>query len=139
VFTISTLDSYEDVKDFVDMILGVGEIMYILLPFTPDKMSYGLPKKISEHLFNDGVNDYMSGKTEKSDEKDDMVRNMIRDKIREEFFLGMEWTDIDDFPEEKIVRTKKSPTFDELFEKIAESGIESLTPEELVTLNQYSK
>jgi hypothetical protein len=82
----------------------------------------------------------MSGKTEKSDEKDNEVRNMIRDKIREEFFLDLTgWTDIDDFPKEKIIKTKKIPTFDELFEKIAESGIESLTPEELVTLNQYSK
>jgi hypothetical protein len=47
--------------------------------------------------------------------------------------------DIDDFPKEKIIKTKKIPTFDELFEKIADSGIESLSPEELLTLNQYSK
>jgi hypothetical protein len=51
----------------------------------------------------------------------------------------MEWMDIDDFPEEKIIRPKKVPTFDELFDKIAESGIESLSQEELQTLNQYSK
>lgn len=137
VFTISTLDSYEDVKDYVDMILGVGEIMYILLPFTSDKMSYGLPKKISEHLFNDGVGDYMSGKT---DDKEDMVRNMIRDKIREEFFLNFEESEDDDeLYGNNLTKLKKRPTFDELFEKIAESGIDSLTPEELETLNQYSK
>jgi hypothetical protein len=139
VFTISTLDSYEDVKDYVDMIVGMDEIMYILLPYTPDKLSYGLPKKISEHLFNDGINDYMSEKPKKFDENEIEVQNMIRNQIREEFFLGLEWIDIDDFPKEKIIKTKKIPTFDELFEKIAESGIESLTPEELVTLNQYSK
>jgi hypothetical protein len=81
----------------------------------------------------------MSGKPQKNKEKDEEVRNMIRDKIREEFFLGLQWVDIDDFPEELIKKPKKIPTFDELFEKIAESGIESLTPEELVTLNQYSK
>jgi len=45
VFTISTLDSHEDVKDYVDMILDVGDIMYILLPYTSDNLSYGLPKK----------------------------------------------------------------------------------------------
>lgn len=139
VFTISTLDSYEDVKDYVDMILGVGEIMYILLPFTPDKMSYGLPKKISEHLFNDGVGDYMSGKTGKTDDKEDMVRNMIRDKIREEFFLNFEEWEDDELYDNNLIKLKKRPTFDELFEKIAESGIDSLTPEELETLNQYSK
>ena len=140
VFTISTMDSYEDVKDYVEMILGIGDIMYILLPYTSDKMSYGLPKNISDHLFNDGVGDYMSGKTQKNEEKDEEVRNMIRNKIREEFFLDLTgWKDIDDFPKDNIIKTKKSPTFDELFEKIAESGIESLTPEELVTLKQYSK
>lgn len=139
VFTISTLDSYEDVKDYVDMIVGIDEIMYILLPYTPDKLSYGLPKKISEHLFNDGISDYMSENTKIFDENELEVQNMIRNQIREEFLLGLEWIDIDDFPEEKIIKTKKIPTFDELFEKIAESGIESLSPEELLTLNQYSK
>ena len=139
VFTISTLDSYEDVKDFVDMIVGIDEIMYILLPYTPDKLSYGLPKKISEHLFNDGISDYMSEKPKKFDENEIEVQNMIRNQIREEFFLGLEWIDFDDFPEEMIIFSKKIPTFEELFEKIAESGIESLSQEELVTLNQYSK
>ena len=139
VFTISTLDSFEDVKEYVDMVLGVETITYVLLPYTPDNMSFSLPTEVSKHLFNDGVCDYMSEKTKKTDEKDDEVRNMLRDKIRNEFLLKVEWMDIDDFPKEKIIKTKKIPTFDELFEKIAESGIESLTPEELVTLNQYSK
>jgi hypothetical protein len=139
VFTISTLDSYEDVKEYVDMILDMDEIMYILLPYTSDKLSYGLPKKISEHLFNDGINDYMSEIPKKFDEKEIEVQNMIKKQIRDEFLLKVEWMDIDNFSKEKIIKTKKTPTFDELFEKIADSGIESLSPEELLTLNQYSK
>ena len=139
IFTISTLDSYEDVKEYVDMIVGIDEIMYILLPYTSDKLSYGLPNKISEHLFNDGIGDYMSGTSTKIDENELEVRNLMRNQIRDEFLLKMEWMDIDDFPEEKIIRPKKVPTFDELFDKIAESGIESLSQEELQTLNQYSK
>ena len=139
IFTISTLDSYEDVKEYVDMIVGIDEIMYILLPYTSDKLSYGLPNKISEHLFNDGIGDYMSGTSTKIDENELEVRNLMRNQIRDEFLLKMEWMDIDDFPEEKIIKTKKTPTFDELFDKIAESGIDSLTQEELQTLNQYSK
>jgi hypothetical protein len=138
VFTISTLDNFEDVKEYVEMVLGIDNITYVLLPYTPDNMSFNLPPEVAEHLFNDGVCDYMSGNPKKFDDKEDEVRNMIRDKIREEFFLN-NWVDIDDFPEEKIIKTKRIPTFDELFEKIAESGIESLTPEELVTLNKYSK
>ena len=139
IFTISTLDSYEDVKEYVDMIVGIDEIMYILLPYTSDKLSYGLPNKISEHLFNDGIGDYMSGTSTKIDENELEVRNLMRNQIRDEFLLKMEWMDIDDFSEEKIIRPKKVPTFDELFDKIAESGIDSLTQEELQTLNQYSK
>jgi hypothetical protein len=138
VFTISTLDTFEDVKDYVEMVLGVDNITYVLLPYTPDNMSFNLPSEVAKHLFNDGVCDYMSGKSRKSDEKEIEVRNMLRDKIRDEFLSGLNWIDIDDFPEELIVKTKKTPTFDELFEKIAESGIESLTEEELVTLNKYS-
>jgi hypothetical protein len=102
-------------------------------------MSYGLPKKISEHLFNDGVNDYMSEKPKNFDKNEIEVQNMIRNQIRDEFLLKVEWMDIDDFPKEKIIKTKKPLTFDELFDKIAESGIDSLTQEELLTLNQYSK
>jgi len=139
IFTISTLDSYEDVKEYVDMIVGIDEIMYILLPYTSDKLSYGLPNKISEHLFNDGIGDYMSGTSTKIDENELEVRNLMRNQIRDEFLLKMEWMNIDDFPEEKIIKTKKMPTFDQLFDKIAESGIDSLTQEELQTLNQYSK
>ena len=139
VFTISTLDKFEDVKEYVEMVLGLDNITYVLLPYTPDNMSFNLPPEVAEHLFNDGVCDYMSGKSQKSDEKEIEVRNMLRDKIRDEFLSGLNWVDIDDFPEELIKKPKKIPTFDELFEKIAESGIESLTPEELVTLNQYSK
>jgi predicted RNA-binding protein with PUA domain len=81
----------------------------------------------------------MSENTKIFDENELEVQNMIRNQIREEFLLNLEWIDIDDFPEEKIIKTKKIPTFDELFEKIAESGIESLSQEELLTLNQYSK
>lgn len=143
VFTISTLDSYEDVKDYVDMTVGIGDIMYILLPYTPDKLSYGLPKKISEHLFNDGISDYMSENTKKFDENEIEVRNMVRNHIKEEFFLDLSKFDDDEDDEDdeiiKIKSKKRKPTFDELFEKITESGIESLSQEELVTLNQYSK
>ena len=143
VFTISTLDSYEDVKDYVNMILGVGDIMYILLPYTPDKLSYGLPTKISQHLFNDGINDYMSGKTNNSEPNEFEVRKMIQDKIRDTFNLNIEnfdfeydedeWTDIDE-----IKNKQRSPSLDELLEKIKEKGLNSLTEKELIYLNKYS-
>jgi hypothetical protein len=143
VFTISTLDSYEDVKDYVDMILGVGDIMYVLLPYTSDKLSYGLPEKISKHLFNDGISDYMSEKSFGSEPNEFEVRKMIQDQIRDSFKLnienfdfdydGDEWTDIDE-----IKNKQRSPSLDELLEKIKAKGLNSLTEKELSQLNKYS-
>jgi len=143
VFTISTLDSYEDVKDYVDMVLGVGEIMYVLLPYTSDKLSYGLPEKIYKHLFNDGISDFMSGKSNNSEPNEFEVRKMIQDKIRDTFNLNIEnfdfeydedeWSDIDE-----IKNKQRSPSLDELLEKIKEKGLNSLTEKELIYLNKYS-
>ena len=143
VFTISTLDSHEDVKDYVDMILGVGDIMYVLLPYTSDNLSYGLPKKISEHLFNDGISDFMSEKSNNSYTEEFEVRKMIQDKIRDNFNLNVdnfdfeydedEWTDIDE-----IKIKQRTPSLDDLLEKIKDKGLNSLTEKELSQLNKYA-
>jgi hypothetical protein len=143
VFTISTLDSYEDVSDYVDMILGVGDIMYVLLPYTSDKLSYGLPEKISKHLFNDGISDFMSEKSSNSYTEEVDIRKMIQDKIRDNFKLNIEnfdfdydedeWTDIDE-----IKNKQRNPSLDELLDKIKEKGLNSLTEKELLQLNKYS-
>ena len=141
VFTISTLDSHQDVKDYVDMILGVGDIMYVLLPYTSDNLSYGLPKKISEHLFNDGINDFMSEKSKLSDKTEFEVRKMIQDEIKESFMLNIEDFDFDYDEEddiEKIKNKMQSPSLDELLDKIKEKGLNSLTEKELTQLNKYS-
>ena len=138
VFTISTLDSYEDVKDYVDMILGIDEIMYVLLPYTTDKMSYGLPKKISDHLFNDGVSDFMSENPKIPNQDDIEVRKMIQDHIKESFFLSLESFEDEDDDIKKIKFKKNVPSLDELLEKIKEKGLSSLTETELTQLNKYS-
>jgi len=143
VFTISTLDSYDDVVDYVDMILGVGEIMYVLLPYTSDKLSYGLPTKVSEHLFNDGINDFMSENLKNSEPNEFEVRKMIQDHIKDTFKLNVEnfdfeydeeeWSDIDE-----IKNKQRTQSLDELLEKIKEKGLNSLTEKELQLLNKYS-
>jgi hypothetical protein len=143
VFTISTLDSHQDVKDYVDMILDVGDIMYVLLPYTSDNLSYGLPEKISKHLFNDGISDFMSEKPNNSYTEEFEVRKMIQDKIRDNFNLNVdnfdfeydedEWSDIDE-----IKNKQRTPSLDDLLEKIKEKGLNSLTEKELLQLNKYS-
>ena len=141
VYTISTLDSYQDVKDYVDMILDYDTISYFLLPYTDDTLSYGLPYEVSKHLFNNGVNDYMSGKHKICDENENEVRTMLMNNIRNEFFLDLsefvdedeEWSDIDE-----IKNKQRGPSLDELLEKIKEKGLNSLTEKELTQLNKYS-
>ena len=141
VFTLSTLDSYQDIKDYVDMILDFDTIHYILLPYTNDTLSFGLPDEVVKHLFNDGITDYLSGKDKKCDEKDYQAQNMLRNNIKEEFFLDLsEFIDDDDDDDiYQLKRKKRKPTFDELFDKLADLGVESLSKEELELLNKYSK
>jgi hypothetical protein len=128
------------------MILGVGDIMYVLLPYTSDNLSYGLPEKISKHLFNDGISDFMSEKPNNSYTEEFEVRKMIQDKIRDTFDLNIEnfdfeydededdeWTDIDE-----IKNKQRAPSLDELLDKIKEEGLNSLTEKELLQLNKYS-
>jgi hypothetical protein len=68
---------------------------------------------------------------------------MIQDKIRDTFKLNIEnfnfeydedeWSDIDE-----IKNKQRSPSLDELLEKIKEKGLNSLTEKELTFLNKYS-
>ena len=143
VFTISTLDSHQDVKDYIDMILNVGDIMYVLLPYTSDNLSYGLPEKISKHLFNDGISDFMSENPKNSEPNEFEVRKIIQDHIKDTFKLNVEnfdfeydeeeWSDIDE-----IKNKQRTQSLDELLEKIKEKGLNSLTEKELQLLNKYS-
>jgi len=123
-------------------VLGVGEIMYVLLPYTSDNLSYGLPTKVSEHLFNDGINDFMSEKPTNSEPNDFEVRKMIQDKIRDTFNLNIENFDFEYDEEEdeiqEIKNKQRNPSLDELLEKIKEKGLNSLTEKELQLLNKYS-
>ena len=123
------------------MILGVGDIMYVLLPYTSDNLSYGLPEKISKHLFNDGISDFMSEKSNNSESNEFEVRKMIQDEIKESFMLNIEDFDFDYDEEddiEKIKNKTRSPSLDELLDKIKEKGLNSLTEKELSQLNKYS-
>ena len=104
-------------------------------------MSYGLPDKVSKHLFNDGVSDYMSEKPKNSQPNDSEVRNMLRNHIQNSFFLDLsDFDDENDDDEIALIRQKKQKlTFDDVFDKLAESGIKSLNKDELLILKQYSQ
>jgi hypothetical protein len=105
-------------------------------------LSYGLPEKISKHLFNDGISDFMSEKSLGSEPNEFEVRKMIQEQIRDNFNLNIENFDFDYDEEEddiqEIKNKQRSPSLDELLEKIKEKGLNSLTEKELSQLNKYS-
>ena len=105
VFTISTLDSHQDVKDYVDMILDVGDIMYVLLPYTSDNLSYGLPEKISKHLFNDGISDFMSEKPNNS--YTDEIKNKQRSPSLDELLEKIKEKGLNSLTEKELSQLNK--------------------------------
>lgn len=137
VYTFSTLESSEDVEEYVNMVLDDDSILYVLLPYTNDKISFGLPEKVQRELFNDGVEDFFKiNKTNKDLE--------IKNRIKDNFFFDLskiEFVDDDDENDEiEIIKLKSiKPTFDEVFDKIADQGINSLNEQEKQILNQYTK
>lgn len=145
VYTFSTLETFEDVREYIDMILGMENILYVLLPYTSEQISFGLPNEVQKKLFNDGVDDYMLDKKIVKDSKDFEIRNMIRNQIKDEMFpdfkdLNFEFFEDEDDDEIELIKLKSiKPTFDEVFNKIADMGIDSLNDEEKLILNQYTK
>jgi hypothetical protein len=85
----------------------------------------------------------MSENSKLSDKSEFEVRKMIQDQIKESFMLNIEdfdfdydedeWSDIDE-----IKNKQRSPSLDDLLEKIKEKGLNSLTEKELSQLNKYS-
>jgi hypothetical protein len=63
-------------------------MFYYLIHLTNCHMD--LPEKISKHLFNDGISDFMSEKSLGSEPNEFEVRKMIQDKIRDTFNLNIE-------------------------------------------------
>jgi hypothetical protein len=140
VFTISTLDSHEDVVEYVDTVLDIGDIIYVLLPYKNNKLSYRLPKKISEHLFNDGMCNYDSDELKNFDLTEIQVQKMIQDQFMYDFL--MEFDDLDEDEEMDYIKDinhkQCEPSLDELLDKIMECGLNSLTDNELNQLKKYS-
>jgi hypothetical protein len=82
----------------------------------------------------------MSGKHKICDENENEVRTMLMNSIKNDFFLNLsEFMDEDDDDDiSKIKNKQRSPSLDELLEKIKEKGLNSLTEKELIYLNKYS-
>jgi len=139
---ILTFESSQDfplLSELLAIIMEMNKVPYILLPYTDDKMSFFLPKDVSEHLFND-----------KKSDTDDMAKKLGGDsedniKLDETMFdkLFGDSEDEDDDILKKIYRENESKigqnSVDQIFDKINKLGIKSLTKQEKQILDNYSK
>jgi hypothetical protein len=142
VFTFDTVDDFKSVSEYVDIILSEGEVSYFLLPYSSDKLSFGLPEDISNHLFTDKLSE---------------IKNLDQDleikfkKLDEELFekmmdfMGDDDEDDDDISK-LIKRTKTTKVddyisenqFNSILDKINSDGMSSLSKKELDLLKKYS-
>lgn len=143
VFTFSSEEDFNGVKEFLEIILCFENLTYFVLPFNKDTLSYGLTDEVKNHLFGSDKTDILSGTNDlDSNLKDTKNKN-------EDFFSRM----FDEFPmfgedDEDDIKNliKKSNTryvlsevdINPILDKIFTQGRESLSENELNLLNKYS-
>lgn len=143
VFTFSTDETLESVKEYVDIILSDDTPVYFLLPYDTDNMSFGLPINISSHLFGDTTPDKKSDfdfTERKLSDFTSMSENMFDD-------IMSLYDDEDDDEISKLIRKTKEvkvsdvvteDVFNSILDKINAQGRDSLTEKEVSLLNKYS-
>jgi hypothetical protein len=136
IFTFSSNDSFRNVKDFMSIILGDNNIIYFLLPYETDKMSSSIDGEAFKHLFSSVKPD---NKSDFENEAQKMLYKELEDKLNSCFSENNinEITECEEITSLKLKSHKLS--VDEILDKINETGIKSLTSEELETLNNCSK
>lgn len=151
VLTFSTLDTFEDVSEYLEMILGLEDVIYILVPYSHDKLSYNMPINLIKNLFDDDKCDFLSGKDKEESDDDISVQKMMQDNFKgfwrpsgNDLPPSMSFRFIDNEDDEdddikKLKMKKSKPSLDFILDKIKESGTKSLTDEEIKLLNKYSK
>lgn len=137
IFVFSTFEDDKSVQDYFSMVLGESGIVYFLVRHEPDKMSYWMDSMIEKHLFN---TDNFSKQSPNTIEEQLEAQKLFFGDIEEENNNDMILTESD----EDELFTKFKPkkielTFDELFDKIADYGYESLTSTEKELLKKYTK
>jgi hypothetical protein len=127
LFTFETRNSFANVKEFFDSILGDLSITHILVPVKTDKMSYWFEKEHEQLLFG---TDICAVNEEYSEEEQEEMREAILGDLTKIFEK--------EIIEENRAKQKIIPTLDDLLDKINISGINSLNEEEKDLLKQYS-
>lgn len=135
IFVFKTFDEEQKIHDYFSMVLGDSGIVYFLIRHEPDKMSYWLDPKIENYLFNTD-NSYKEDTNTLEEQLE--VQKLFFGDLEEETDMVLTESEEDDLL--KIKKNKKKEiTFDELFDKIADYGYESLSSYEKELLKKYTK
>jgi hypothetical protein len=149
IFTFMSSDNITDIDNFLTTLFdSATNLVYILLPFSKDKMSVKLPEGIYEHIFDINNDKTISGFTPSEINllcKEEEPKLDEINKINEEF----DFIDLNQFNDEifeyfhshsdELNVKYKKPTIDDILDKISENGINSLTDNERNHLDEYSK
>ena len=135
IFVFNTLIEEEKIHGYFSMVLGESGIVYFLIRHEPDKMSYWLDSNIEKHLFN---TDKITEKTTNTLEEQLEAQKLFFGDLEEDTETVLTESEEDEILT-KTKKRKRELTFDELFDKIADYGYESLTLSEKELLKKYTK
>jgi len=145
VINLDTDLPFDELKEFIYETLKHERFEYFLMP-PSDKSSVKLPNDMAQHLFdleneNENVHiftqesiEQIKRRDKQSDEELDLIINYFLSQTED---LDLEEDEEDDLIN-KIRKTSQQPSIDDLLEKIAENGIDSLTSQEQQLLEKYS-
>ncbi len=151
VVNMDTDIPFDELKEFIYETLKSERFEYFLMP-TSDKSSVKLPTEMAQHLFdlennNENVHIFTQENVEKikmrdkqSDDELDLIINYFLSNTEGLTFDDVEMEeDEDDDPLIRKVRQKSQrPTVDQLLEKIADEGMDSLSVDEKQLLDEYA-
>lgn len=134
IIVLKTSKNLTDLSDNINLIFKKSpNIVYLLLPFEHDKMSYKMTEEASEHLFGTEI------KEEKPTE-DSYNSNNIGDFLEFLTEIGKDFdVDICDIKIEVVDLPEKKLSLDDILDKINQNGYENLTEIEKKQLEEYSK
>ena len=131
-----TKESFEDLKEYIDMCLDDLVDQYYLIEAT-ENVAIKMDKKLKKDFLNiDGVKVENKNKEIDIEKLSEEKRNKISGMM--DFIIPLS-ENIFDFPMKFKVPQALKPTTDEILDKISEKGIESLTTEEKQILDNHGK
>lgn len=139
VITFDTTLEITDVKQLMTLILSHQKIVHFLFPVDKENIQYYLSPELYEHLFgNTPLNRSGTAFRKDTSKEDDSNTSDQNLKDYDDFLLENNF-DGDGLLMFEPVFEEKTPTLDELLDKINDKGISSLSDTEQNLLKQYSK